>query len=199
MELKCLIESLLFVADGPVDTKDLAAAIEITEAEVSDALQALDVDCQARGIRLQRRGTAVQLVSAPEAGPQIERFLGRELSGRLSTAAMETVTIVAYQQPVTRTRVEAIRGVRSDGVLRSLVRHGLIEQVGRAETVGRPILFGTTFEFLQQFGLRSLSELPDWETLGEGHEQRGDSVSAGSETQQSFELGSTEDRREDKP
>jgi segregation and condensation protein B len=166
VELKSLVESLLFVADRPVLVSDLAQALEVAEGEVESALQSLHTEYQARGIRLQYKGDEVQMVSAPEAGPHIERFLGLELSGRLSTAALETLSIVAYRQPVTRMQVEAIRGVHSDGVLRSLVRRGLIEQVGRAETVGRPILFGTTFEFLQQFGLQRLEDLPDWESLG---------------------------------
>jgi segregation and condensation protein B len=102
----------------------------------------------------------------------VERFLGLERSGRLSVAALETLSIVAYRQPVTRIQIEAIRGVRSDGVLRSLVRRGLIEAIRRAETVGRPILFGTTFEFLQQFGLEALSDLPNWEELSRSLQER---------------------------
>ena len=107
-----------------------------------------------------------------EAGPAIERFLGLEISGRLSTAALETLSIVAYRQPVTRAQVEAIRGVNSDSILRSLIRRGLLEEVGRAETVGRPILYGTTFEFLQQFGLGELRDLPNWEQLGQELKER---------------------------
>jgi len=172
VQLVALVESLLFVADRPVQVRDLAAAIEVDEIEIEGALQALAVSYQERGIRLQRKGDEVQLVSAPEAGPHIERFLGLELSGRLSVAALETLSIVAYRQPVTRAQVDAIRGVQSDGVLRSLVRRGLIEQIGRAPTVGRPNLYGTTFEFLQQFGLQGLNELPDWEKLGRELEER---------------------------
>jgi segregation and condensation protein B len=175
LELKSLVESLLFVADSPVSVHDIAQALEVEVDEVESALQYLDDEYEDRGIRLQRRGQEVQLVSAPEAGAQIERFLGLEISGRLSVAALETLSIVAYRQPVTRAEVEAIRGVHSDGVLRSLVRRGLIEQLGRAPTVGRPNLFGTTFEFLQQFGLQELSELPDWEKLGRELAERIDS------------------------
>jgi segregation and condensation protein B len=175
LELKSLVESLLFVADRPVSVHDIAEALEVEVDEVEHALQYLDAEYKGRGIRLQRKGQEVQLVSAPEAGAQIERFLGLEISGRLSVAALETLSIVAYRQPVTRAEVEAIRGVHSDGVLRSLVRRGLIEQLGRAPTVGRPNLFGTTFEFLQQFGLQELSELPDWEKLGRELAERIDS------------------------
>ena len=172
VQLKSLIESLLFVADRPVTVQELAASLEAEVKEVQDALLQLQTEYQERGIRLQYRGEQMQMVSAPEAGAAIERFLGLEISGRLSSAALETLSIVAYLQPVTRPQIEAIRGVQSDGVLRSLVRRGLLEQVGRAETVGRPILFGTTLEFLQQFGLQSLSDLPDWETFQKELEER---------------------------
>jgi segregation and condensation protein B len=172
VQIKSLVESLLFVADRPVRVHELAAAIEANTDEVESALQSLSSEYQARGIRLQRKGDEIQMVSAPEAGPHIERFLGLEISGRLSVAALETLSIVAYRQPVTRAQIDAIRGVQSDGVLRSLVRRGLIEQIGRAPTVGRPNLYGTTFEFLQQFGLQGLSELPDWERLGRELEER---------------------------
>ena len=171
MELKSIIESLLFVVDRPVAVENLVTALEVDQETIEGALQALGTEYQERGIRLQRKGELVQLVSAPEAGPMVERFLGIEISGRLSVAALETLSIVAYRQPVTRSQIEAIRGVRSDGILRSLVRRGLLEEVGRAETVGRPILFGTTFEFLQQFGLQDLRELPNWEELGRALEE----------------------------
>jgi segregation and condensation protein B len=166
VKLESLVESLLFVADGGVTAQDLATALDVEIDDVETALQALDAAYQDRGIRLQRKGEAMQLVSAPEAGPAIERFLGMEVSSKLSAAALETLSIVAYRQPITRIQVEAIRGVGSDSVLRSLVRRGLLEKVGQAETVGRPILYGTTFEFLQQFGLQDLQGLPDWNELG---------------------------------
>ena len=172
MQIKSLVESLLFVADRPVPVRDIAAAIEASTNEVETALQSLSVEYQGRGIRLQRKGDEVQMVSAPEAGPHIERFLGLEISGRLSAASLETLSIVAYRQAVTRAQIDAIRGVQSDGVLRSLVRRGLVEQIGRAPTVGRPNLYGTTFEFLQQFGLQELSDLPGWEKLGKELEER---------------------------
>lgn len=173
MELKALIESLLFVADRPVTAEHLATALDVPEEEVEAALQALREEYQERGIRIQQKGERLQLVSAPEAGPHIERFLGLEISGRLSTAALEALSIVAYRQPVTRAQVEAIRGVHSDSVLRSLVRRGLIVEIARAESVGRPILYGTTFEFLQQFGLQSMQDLPGWQELERTLQERG--------------------------
>jgi segregation and condensation protein B len=161
--LETLLESLLFVADEPVPVTRLAQALEVTADEVEAALATLQEACAERGVRLQRFGSRVQLVSAPEAASLIERFLGLELHTSLSTAALEALTIVAYQQPVTRAQVEAVRGVNSDSVLRTLVSKGLIEEIGRMDTVGRPILYGTTFDFLQFFGLESLEDLPPLE------------------------------------
>ena len=114
---------------------------------------------------MQRLGRRLQLVTVPQAAPQVEHFLGLEVNLRLSQAALETLAIVAYAQPVTRPQVEAIRGVNSDSVLRTLLAAGLIEEAGRADTVGRPILYQTTFEFLQQFGLSSLQALPALEAM----------------------------------
>lgn len=156
-----LIESLLFVASEPVSIEQLASALEVSPEEVEEALKQLTQACAQRGVRLQRRGRRVQMVTAPEAADQVRKFLGLELSGRLSPAAMETLAIIAYRQPMTRVEVEAIRGVNSDSTIRTLLNRGLIEEQGRLEQPGRPILFGTTFDFLQQFGLTTLDQLPD--------------------------------------
>jgi len=163
LEIKPLIESLLFVADEPVDIGRLAAVIGVKREAVEEALRELSEEYKRRGLRLQRRGGRVQMVTAPEAAPYIQRFLDLDTSGRLSTPALETLAIVAYQQPITRAQIEAIRGVNCDSVLRTLVRKGLIEEVGRLPQAGRPILYGTTFQFLQYFGLHSLEELPPLE------------------------------------
>jgi segregation and condensation protein B len=160
LEIKSLIESLLFVADGPVAVERLAAAIGAQRLAVEEALEALSEEYEQRGLRLQHKGGRVQIVTAPEAAPHIERFLGLELTSRLSTPALETLAIIAYQQPITRAGVEAVRGVNCDSVLRTLVSKGLIEAVGRLPQAGRPIVYGTTFEFLQYFGLQDLAELP---------------------------------------
>ncbi len=161
--LPALIESLLFVADRPTPTEVIAQVLNVGLEAVEKALQVLDEQLAYRGIRLQRKGTQVQLVSMPEAAPYIQRFLGLELTGRLSQPALETLAIIAYRQPITRAALEAIRGVNCDGVLRTLISRGLVEEVGRLEQAGRPILYGTTFEFLQYFGLKSLDELPPLE------------------------------------
>lgn len=162
-QLITIIEGLLFVAPEPVSVKHLAAAIECPVEQIEVALEQLKETCQDRGIRLQRYGERVQLVSAPELTEYIERFLGLSSSSKLSTAALETLAIVAYRQPITRPQIEAIRGVNSDGVLRTLISKGLVEEVGRLETVGHPTLFSTTFEFLRHFGLENIKDLPELE------------------------------------
>jgi segregation and condensation protein B len=167
LRAQALLESLLFVADEPIDIQQLAAAMGLAAEEVQVELQELAREYgHERGIRLQFRGQQVQMVTAPEASDVIQRFLGLELTSRLSAAALESLAIVAYQQPVTRAQIEAIRGVNSDSVLRTLVNRGLIEELGRLEQAGRPIIYGTTFEFLQQFGLSSLEQLPPLEPDG---------------------------------
>lgn len=159
-EIVKIVEALLFVASEPVTVNHLASAIECSAEQVEVALQQLKSDSQNRGIRLQRQGKKAQLVSAPELTDYIERFLGLTFSGKLSTPALETLAIIAYRQPITRPEIEAIRGVNSDGVLRTLTSKGLVEEVGRLDTVGHPALFATTFEFLRYFGLDSIDQLP---------------------------------------
>lgn len=158
--LSALVESLLFVADGPVPMAQLAQALEVNARQVEAALKELETVYAGRGLRLQRSKDSVQLTTAPAAAASIERFLGLEAVQRLSHPALETLAIIAYQQPVTRPQIEAVRGVNCDGVIKSLLSKGLIEEEGRTEGPGRPILYGTTPEFLQHFGLSSLAELP---------------------------------------
>lgn len=167
LSLAAQVESLLFVADSPVPISRLAEALEVTEGQIERALTDLEGMYVGRGLRLQRLGNRVQLATAPEAAPGIERFLGLEARVRLSRSALETLAIIAYRQPITRVEVEAIRGVSCDSVLRTLLSAGLIEEVGRAPSAGRPILYGTTFEFLQHFGLRRLDELPPLDNTAE--------------------------------
>jgi segregation and condensation protein B len=160
LEISALIETLLFVAPGAVSPAQLAAALEISTQEVEEGLADLAARYKQRGLRLQKQRGLIQLTTAPEIAPLVERFLGLEATSRLSRAALEALSIIAYQQPATRPRVDAIRGVNSDAVLKSLLNKGLIEEIGRAEAPGRPILYSTTPEFLQHFGLNSLEELP---------------------------------------
>ncbi len=158
--LPVLLEGLLFVAAEPVAPMQLAAALDVTTAEVEKGLEVLEEQLRSRALRLQRHAGRVQLTTAPELAESIERFLGLEATGHLSRAALEALAIIAYQQPVTRPAVDAIRGVNSDGVIKSLLSKGLLQEVGRSEGPGRPILYGTTPQFLQHFGLNSLAELP---------------------------------------
>ena len=155
-----LVESLLFIAGEPVTVTQLAHALELSPDAIEAALEQLAAACRERGVRVQRSGESVQLVSAPEAAAAVARFLGVGPQPRLSAAALEALAIVAYRQPITRAQVESIRGVDSSGVIRALLGRDLIVETGRLETVGRPILYATTSEFLRQFGLGSLAELP---------------------------------------
>ncbi len=163
-EAKLILEGILFVADEPVPVAQLAEILQVKRSVVRKAVRALADEYRERGLRVQSEGERVQMVTAPETAEYVERFLGLEFSGKLSVPALETLAILAYQQPITRPEIEAIRGVNCQGVLWNLVARGLIETLGRRETVGRPIVYGTTFEFLQYFGLGNLEELPE---LGE--------------------------------
>jgi segregation and condensation protein B len=160
LSLCAQIEALLFVAPGAVTISQLSTALGETIENIEKKLDELEHGNLNRGIRLQRHRGRVQLVSAPEAAPLVEHFLGLEATTRMSRAALEAMSIIAYQQPVTRPQIDAIRGVNSDGVLKTLLSKGLIQEVGRAPGPGRPILYSTTPEFLGYFGLTSLDELP---------------------------------------
>ncbi|MEK7326175.1 MAG: SMC-Scp complex subunit ScpB [Chloroflexota bacterium] len=160
LSLSALVESLLFVADGPAQIAQLATALEVQPRQIEDALAELESLYQTRGLSLQRLKDRVQLTTAPAVAAHIERFLGLESTQHLSRPSLETLAIIAYQQPVTRPQIESIRGVNCDGVIKSLLTKGLIEEVGRTEGPGRPILYGTTTTFLQHFGLSSLHQLP---------------------------------------
>ncbi len=155
-----LVESLLFVAPDPVPVTALADALQETPERIEEALAHLSSLQHDRGVQVQRARDRVQLVSAPEAAPYIERFLGLDLVVKLSPAALETLAIIAYRQPVTRAQIDEWRGVNSDGVLRTLLHRGLVEQGERLEQAGRPFHYHTTFDFLQHFGLQSLDDLP---------------------------------------
>lgn len=160
LDVPAALEALLFVSAEPVTPSQLSTVLEISTSEVEQGLNQLDGELQTHGLRLQRHGGRVQLTTAPEMAESIERFLGLEATSHLSRAALETLAIVAYQQPVTRPQIEMVRGVSSDGVMKSLLGKGLVQEVGRTEGPGRPILYGTTPDFLQNFGINSLMDLP---------------------------------------
>jgi segregation and condensation protein B len=163
LPLSVQIEGLLFVAAEPVAPASLAEALDVTASTVERALKELEDSLQARGLRLQRHAGRVQLTTAPQLAVTVERFLGLEVTSHLSRAALETLAIIAYQQPVTRPQVDALRGVNSDGMMKSLMSKGLIQESGRADGPGRPILYSTSPEFLQHFGINSITELPPLE------------------------------------
>jgi len=160
LPLSVKIEAILFVAAEPVPTSQLATALDVSTSVVERGLNELDESLSIRGLRLQRHGGRVQLTTAPEFAELIERFLGLESTSRLSRAALETLAIVAYQQPVTRPQIDSIRGVNSDSMIKSLLNKGLVLESGRADGPGRPILYSTSPEFLQHFGLNSILEMP---------------------------------------
>jgi segregation and condensation protein B len=142
---------------------NLAVGLETTAEQVEVALDQLAQAYTAGGLRVQRHRNRVQIVTAPEAAPYVERFLGLDLTTRLSQAALETLAIIAYRQPITRAQIDELRGVNSDGVLRTLMHWGLVEQGERLEQAGRPFQYSTTFDFLRYFGLQSLNDLPPLE------------------------------------
>lgn len=153
------LEALLFVAERPLSRREIATLAGVSRAVVDDRIGDLDVALRHRGIRLVAAGEHVELATAAEAGELVARYVGAD-GVRLSPAALETLAIVAYRQPVTRAVVERIRGVDSDYVLRSLMHRRLVVEQGRANAPGRPFMYGTGFEFMERFGLASLDDLP---------------------------------------
>jgi segregation and condensation protein B len=175
LPLTAMVEALLFVSSEPVPVQQIAEALNFKVEAIEQALIELrdgitlagggGIEGVSRGLRLQRKGDKVQLTTHPECAPYIEKFLGLDLTSRLSKPALETLSIIAYQQPVTRAQIEQVRGVNCDGVLANLLNKGLIEETGRLETAGRPIQYGTTFAFLQHFGLRGLDDMPQLQPI----------------------------------
>lgn len=161
-ELRKALEAILLVIDEPVEVETLAQVLEVGVGEVEDGLLALAAEYveQGRGFVLRRAGGGWRLYTDPGAAAYVERFVLHGRSGRLSQAALETLAIVAYKQPVTRTAISEIRGVDADAGVRNLLQRGLIEEVGRADQPGQPLLYGTTGEFLEKLGLDALDQLP---------------------------------------
>jgi segregation and condensation protein B len=160
LSLAAKIEAMLFVSAEPVPVAQLSQALDVTASVVERGLKELEAALATRGLRLQRNAGRAQLTTAPELAELVEHFLGLEATTHLSRAALETLAIIAYQQPCTRPQVDSVRGVNSDGMMKSLLSKGLIQEAGRTEGPGRPILYSTTPEFLQHFGLGSILELP---------------------------------------
>lgn len=164
------LEALLFAASGLSSAEQLAQGLKLDKAQVTSLLDLLSANYQLNsGLRLQKVKNQYQLVTAPEYAEDIEHFLGLEVTTRLTQASLEALAIIAYKQPATRPEIDAIRGVNSDGVVKSLLTKGLIEELGRSEAAGRPILYGVTEEFLHHFGLESTEQLPPVDLQGIVH------------------------------
>lgn len=159
---KAVIEALLFVAGEPVSTASLVKATDIPEQDIRRLLDELSSDYKERnsGILVIGIADGFQMVTAPDLALWIKRFKHINQTNKLSQPALETLAIIAYKQPVTKLEVDQLRGVNSDGAVKSLLDKHLIKIVGKKETPGRPFLYGTTKEFMQYFGLQNLSDLP---------------------------------------
>lgn len=166
-DLSRALEAILFTSNRALKLRELQQATETNKAAVEAALDELRQALDGRGLMLQRQGEQVQLVTRPEVSSYIRRALRPEVTGRLSSAAYETLAIIAYQQPVTRTRIEEIRGVNCESVLGNLELRDLVTEVGRGHGPGQPRLYGTTMRFLQVLGLQDLNDLPEALPTGE--------------------------------
>ena len=158
-----IVEAILFVTGNAVEKREICRAMDIDESELEETLDALEsgYDFERRGLRVLRFGAHVQLATRPDYAPYVEKLLQPVQKQSLSQAIMEPLAVIAYRQPVTKAEVELIRGVKCDYSVQSLVAKGLIEEVGRKEALGRPILYGTTDAFLRHFCISSLAELPE--------------------------------------
>ena len=164
-----IIESLLFASGDPMKVKDIASILECSEKYTKELLEELKIeyDKEERGIKVVCINNTYQLVTKPENSDYIQKILKTNSRQSLSQAAIESLAIIAYKQPITRIEIDEIRGVKSESALQKLLERNLIKECGRKEVIGRPILYGTTDEFLRQFKLENLKELPTIEELSE--------------------------------
>ncbi|MDR7314034.1 SMC-Scp complex subunit ScpB [Brevibacillus nitrificans] len=163
-KLKGVIEGLLFISgDEGIDAKEISEITEVSEEEVIDLIEDMKADFRraGRGIQIVEVARAYQLTTLPEHVPYFERLASSPSQSTLSQAALETLAIIAYKQPLTRSEIEEIRGVKCEKALNTLLSKQLIREAGRAEGIGRPILYATTKDFLEHFGLRELGDLPE--------------------------------------
>ena len=172
-KIKSAIEALLFVSGEPLTIKDLSNSIEVSPKTISNILNEmiLDYEEEKRGIKLISINGEYQLVTKAENSDYIQKLLKKNKRQSLSQASLESLAIIAYKQPITRVDIDEIRGVKSESAIHKLLEKDLIKEVGRLEVPGRPILFGTTEEFLRQFGLKELNELPSLDLYSEKDEQ----------------------------
>ncbi|GEB32661.1 MULTISPECIES: SMC-Scp complex subunit ScpB [Brevibacillus] len=163
-KLKGVIEGLLFISgDEGIDAKEISEIVEVSEEEVVDLIEDMKADFRraGRGVQIVEVAKAYQLTTLPEHVPYFERLATSPGQSTLSQAALETLAIIAYKQPLTRSEIEEIRGVKCEKALNTLLSKQLIREAGRAEGIGRPILYATTKEFLEHFGLREIADLPE--------------------------------------
>lgn len=177
-KIKSAIEALLFVSGDPLTVKDLSNSLEVSPKFVANLLNemVLEYEDEKRGIKLISINGEYQLVTKAENSDYIQKLLRKNKRQSLSQASLESLAIIAYKQPITRVDIDEIRGVKSDSALQRLLEKDLIKEVGRLEVPGRPILFGTTEEFLRQFGLKELKELPSLDLYSDGEEAAIDAI-----------------------
>ncbi len=170
---KKAIEALLFLSEEPIKPDKLAVVLSTSNTEAEKIVRELQADLsnQGRGLQIFEAAGGFQMGTLPELSPVLEKAFSEEVSSNLSNAALEVLAIIAYKQPVTRIEIESIRGVRSEHVLENLLKRKLIKVTGRKEGPGRPLLYGTTADFLKYFGLKELDELPE---LAMGNDSEGE-------------------------
>lgn len=162
-KIKNQIESVLLVAEKPVSIKELSGVLGVMIPKINQTLLDLMNEYKNRGLKIIKKGEYYSMVTSPENAEIVSRYLNEELRHDLSDAAIETLSVVTYKQPVTRLEIEEVRGANSDQIIRNLMLRGLIGEMGRKETPGRPILYGTTMEFLQYFGFEGEHQIPKFE------------------------------------
>jgi segregation and condensation protein B len=164
-KLGTTIEAILFVAGEPISIKKFAEILQVSDSTIESALAELETSLEKRGLRLLQKDELVSLVTAPEFATQIEQFIKEEVMGKLSKAALETITVIAYKHPVSRPEIDYIRGVNSGFTLRNLITRGLVERVHPSTSSGQgnlAYLYQPTMEFMKHLGISSLDELPDY-------------------------------------
>lgn len=173
-EIKGIIEGLLFVWGDPLSLKDIKNILELDEQEVSRLIDEMidEFNYNRRGLRIIKINDKYQLTTRPEHHEWISQLFEDNKSNSLSSAALETLAIIAYKQPITKAEIENIRGVRCDKALETLLNKDLIKEVGRLERTGRPIVYGTTEEFLRYFGIKNISDLPDIHDVNEDNMEK---------------------------
>jgi len=186
-EIKNIIEALLLVTNNPLKPPQVAELLGADEGEVEEAFERLKAEYDSRGggIQVVEIAGGYQFSTRPEYAGWIRKFFKKQVPTRLSRAALETLAIIAYKQPITKAEIDAIRGVNSEGVINSLLAKGLITISGRKKAPGRPLLYSTTDKFLHHFGLKDLSDLPSLEEI---EEMFGEGSGSVEEEQQSSEL-----------